>query len=184
MQLKIAELSDIDPTLTLHYKYQIDSIAEEDKADGFVTTPFTKEQLTDLITAESGLFIAKKGEQVFAYVMAASWEFWSAWPMFAHMIKDLPNLTYKGVQLNTENSYQYGPICVDKSQRGSGLVKQIFDFSKDEMAKRYPIMVTFINKNNPRSQAAHTRKLGMDVIQEFEYNNNHYYELACLTTKS
>jgi hypothetical protein len=49
------------------------------------------------------------------------------------------------------------------------------------MAHRYPIMVTFINKINPRSHAAHTRKLGMEVVQEFEYNQNHYYELVCPT---
>ena len=42
MTFKIAELSDIDKVLELHYKYQVDSILEEDKKDGFVTTPFTK----------------------------------------------------------------------------------------------------------------------------------------------
>ena len=48
MELKTAELSEID-VLKLYYKYQIDSIKNEDKADGFVTTPFTKEQMIDLI---------------------------------------------------------------------------------------------------------------------------------------
>jgi hypothetical protein len=33
MQYKIAELSDIDATLKLHRKYQIDTIADEDKKD-------------------------------------------------------------------------------------------------------------------------------------------------------
>lgn len=51
------------------------------------------------------------------------------------------------------------------------------------MAKRFPILVTFVNKTNERSYAAHTRKLGLDVIQEFEFNNNIYYEMACLTSK-
>ena len=51
------------------------------------------------------------------------------------------------------------------------------------MAKRFPILVTFINKINPRSYAAHTKKLGLTVIQEFEYNNNHYYELVYDTSK-
>jgi hypothetical protein len=41
--------------------------------------------------------------------------------------------------------------------------------------------VTFVNKTNNRSYEAHTRKLGLDVIQEFEFNNNLYYEMACLT---
>ncbi|QUM76857.1 GNAT family acetyltransferase [Moritella sp. 24] len=183
MQLKVAELSDIDDTLTLHYKYQVDSIAAEDKADGFVTTPFTKEELTRLITEESGLFIARKDDKVVAYVMAASWSFWSNWPMFAHMIKDLPNLEYLGQQLSADNSYQYGPVCIDKSIRGTGALETMFDFARKRMAKRYPILVTFINKINPRSYAAHTKKLGLTVIQEFEYNNNHYYELVYDTSK-
>ena len=183
MKLKIAELSDIDKVLELHYKYQIDSILEEDKKDGFVTTPFTKEQLTELITQEKGLFIAVENDKVLAYVMSASWQFWSRWPMFEFMIKDLKNLEYLDQILDIDNSYQYGPVCIDKSVRGSGLLESIFDFSREHMAKKYPILVTFINKINPRSYEAHTRKLGLKVIQEFEFNNNHYYELVYDTSK-
>jgi hypothetical protein len=183
MQLKVAELSDIDDTLALHYKYQVDSMSEQDKRDGFVTTAFTQEELTRLISDESGLFIARKDGEVVAYVMAASWDYWSNWPMFVHMIKDLPNLEYLGQQLTTANSYQYGPVCIDKSVRGSGVLEAIFDFARVSMAKRYPILVTFINKINPRSYAAHTQKLGLEVIQEFEFNNNHYYELVYDTAK-
>lgn len=183
MKLKVAEISDIDKVLELHYKYQVDSIAEEDKKDGFVTTPFTKEQLTALVDKEQGLFIAVKDDIVLAYVMAASWQFWSIWPMFTHMIKDLHNLKYLGQTLSTDNSYQYGPVCVDKSIRGSGTFEKIFDFSREHMSKKYPIMVTFINKTNPRSYEAHTRKLGLKVIQEFDFNSNSYYELVYDTSK-
>ncbi|MCW8930272.1 MAG: GNAT family acetyltransferase [Gammaproteobacteria bacterium] len=183
MEFKIAELSDIEGVLELHYKYQVDSIAEKDKKDGFVTTPFTKEELSNLITQESGLFIAKKDEKVVAYVMAASWPFWSVWPMFAFMIKDLPNLEYLGQKLSTKNSYQYGPICIDKTIRGTGVLEKIFDFSREEMSKKFPILVTFVNQKNPRSYEAHTRKLGLQVIQEFDFNNNHYFELVYDTSK-
>jgi len=41
MKYKIATIGDIDAILKLHAKYQIDSIREEDKKDGFVTTAFT-----------------------------------------------------------------------------------------------------------------------------------------------
>lgn len=183
MQTRIATIDDIDEVLELHYRYQIDSIEPEDKKDGFVTTPFTKEQLTKLIDEEQGLFITIKDARVVAYVMAASWEFWSAWPMFAFMIKDLPNLEYIGQKLSTKNSYQYGPICIDKSVRGSGVLENIFEFARVEMSKRYPILVTFINKINPRSYKAHTRKIGLEVIKEFEYNSNNYYELVYDTSK-
>jgi len=183
LELKIAELSDIENVLELHYKYQVDSIQEEDKKDGFVTTAFTKEQLADLITKENGLFIATKDDKVVAYVMSASWKFWSVWPMFEHMIKELHTLEYLGQILSVNNSYQYGPVCIDKSVRGDGTLSKIFDFARQEMAKRYPILVTFINKINPRSYEAHTRKLGLEVIQEFEFNNNYYYELVYDTSK-
>lgn len=184
MKLKVADISDIESVLKLHYKYQIDSIKEEDKKDGFVTTPFTKEELKALIEQEQGLFIAIKDGEVVAYVMCASWQFWSTWAMFAFMIKDLPNLEYLGQKLSIDNSYQYGPICIDKSLRGSGVLEEIFDFARSHFAKRYPILVTFINKINTRSYTAHTEKLGLRVIKEFEYNNNEYYELVYDTSKS
>ena len=183
IQYKIAELCDIDATLKLHAKYQIDTIDEEDKKDGFVTTAFTKEELTDLIALEHGLFIAKEGDVVLAYVMAASWQFWSRWPMFQHMIKDLPNLEYLGQTLSVDNSYQYGPICIDKRVRGTDVLKEIFNFSLTHMHKRYPILVTFVNKINPRSYEAHQRKLGLTVMQEFGFNGNTYWEFVCDTSK-
>jgi len=183
-ELKIATVQDIEEILELHSRYQVDTISEEDKKDGFITTAFTKEQLSLLIKGEQGLFIAKKDEKIVAYVMAASWAYWSAWPMFAYMIKELPKLEYLGQTLSVNNSYQYGPVCVDKSVRGSGVLELIFDFARKEMAKKYPILVTFINKINPRSFEAHTKKLGLEVIKEFEYNNNNYYELVYDTSKS
>jgi len=184
MHLKIAQLSDIDAVLRLHAKYQLASIQEEDKKDGFVTTAFSVEELTELITQESGLFIAVEGEEVLAYVMSASWGYWSQWAMFAHMIEDLPNLEYLGQRLSVDNSYQYGPVCIDKSLRGTSMLYDIFDFARAEMAKRYPILVTFVNKINPRSYQAHRRKLGLEVIQEFEYNNNEYYEMVYDTSRA
>jgi hypothetical protein len=103
--------------------------------------------------------------------------------MFAYMIEHLGELEYLGEKLSTQNSYQYGPICIDKSARGSGVLELIFEFTRENMAKRYPILVTFINKINLRSFQAHTKKLGLEVIQEFSYNNNNYWELVYDTTK-
>ena len=62
--------------------------------------------------------------------------------------------------------------------------KPLFDYAREEMNAKYPILVTFINKNNPRSFQAHTRKLGLEVINEFEFNNNQYYELVYDTSLS
>ena len=183
MEYRLGKLKDIEAILKLHAMYQVDTIAEEDKADGFITTSFSEEELTQLITFEQGLFVAEDQGEIVAYAMAASWVFWSKWPMFAHMIKALPGLSYHGIALTEENSYQYGPVCVRKDYRGKGVFQEIFEFALQAMSSRFEVLVTFINKINPRSYKAHVSKARLDVIQEFEYNNNQYFELACLTKR-
>lgn len=173
-----ATLSDIPAINELQKKYHVLTISDEDKPDGFVTTLFTDEQFKELIEKENGLAIALDGDKVVGYAMAASWEYWSAWPLFEYMIKDLPSTKYLGHVLSTENSYQYGPICIHKAYRGSEVLPNLFEFSRSQMEKKYPIMITFINQINPRSYKAHTEKLGLEVIKSFEFNNNQYYELG------
>jgi len=181
MEYRVARIEDIEGILVLHKKYQIDTIKEKDKKDGFVTTAFSKEDLYQLITQEQGLFIAIRDKKIVAYAMSASWEFWSKWSMFSFMIEDLKNCTYKGVQLTTRNSYQYGPICIDKSVRGSGVLETIFTFALEKMSQRFEYLVTFVNKKNPRSFEAHRRKLGLEVLREFKYNESEYFEFVCCT---
>ena len=52
-----------------------------------------------------------------------------------------------------------------------------------QINKKYPILITFINQINPRSYNAHVKKLELDVIKSFEFNNNQYYELGYDTSK-
>lgn len=179
-----AVIEDIPAIGELQKKYHVLSVSEEDKADGFVTTLFTDDQFKEIIEKENGVALACDGDKIVAYAMAASWEYWDRWPLFHHMIGDLNNTEYLGQTVTVENSYQYGPICIDKEYRGGEVLKKLFDFSRAQMNKRYPILITFINQINPRSYNAHTNKLGLDVIKTFEFNNNQYYELGYDTSKS
>jgi hypothetical protein len=53
-----------------------------------------------------------------------------------------------------------------------------------EFVARYPIGITFINRINERSAAAHMRKLGLSLIDEFEFSGRYYYGLAFDTSAS
>ncbi len=178
MEYKNATIKDISGVSQLQKKYHISTISDEDKPDGFVTTLFTDDQFRELIEKENGLAIACDGDKVVAYAMAASWQYWSAWPLFQHMINDLPNTNYLNQVLSTENSYQYGPICIDKEYRGTEVLPNLFEFSRLQMKDRYPILITFINQINGRSYKAHVDKLGLEVIKQFSFNNNQYYMLG------
>lgn len=181
MRIRQATLQDMDGIFALLRKYHRDTIDPADKPDGFVTTQMSNEQMTALIEKENGVTIAEENGQIVAFALAAPWAFWAEWPLFAHMIDILPSYTFDGIALTTENTYQYGPVCIDKSVRGSGVFEQVFAASLRSMEERYPIMVTFINQINDRSYAAHTRKAHMTEVGKFDFGDNHYYMMACPT---
>lgn len=183
MEYKLAAKSDIADVLSLHQKYHVQTIAEKEKKDGFVTTQLDEDLLCELIEKENGLFIAVNNKQIIAYAMSASWDYCSKWPMFQYMINKLGEIEFLGQQLTVRNSYQYGPICIEKEFRGTGVFERLFDFTRGEMHKKYPILVTFVNTKNPRSVKAHMDKLKMVNVKEFKYNNNSYIELVYDTSK-
>ncbi|MEA4938118.1 MAG: GNAT family acetyltransferase [Christensenella sp.] len=179
-----ATIADIPQLQELQQKYHVSSIREEDKKNGFVTTLFTAEQFQELIERENGISLACDADQLAGYAMAGSWEFWSKWPLFQQMIADLPNVSFQGQTLTTQNSYQYGPVCIDMAYRGQGMLKDLFRYSTSQMSSRYPILITFINQINERSFAAHTKKVELEVIKTFSFNGNQYYELGYDTKKA
>ena len=179
-----ATIADIPLLQELQQKYHVSSIREEDKKNGFVTTLFTAEQFQELIERENGISLACDGDTLAGYAMAGSWDFWSKWPLFQQMIADLPNVSFQGQTLSTQNSYQYGPVCIDMAYRGKGVLESLFRYSTSQMNSRYPILITFINQINERSFAAHTRKVGLEVIKTFSFNGNNYFELGYETKKA
>jgi hypothetical protein len=184
MLYRNATVADIPQIESLQKRYHVSFISEEEKKNGFVTTLFTPEQLTELIEQEDGISLACDVDKVVAYAMAGSWQFWSKWPLFQFMIADLPSTQYLGRTLTIENSYQYGPVCIDMAYRGQGVLQELFAHSARQMGKRYPILITFINHVNPRSYKAHTEKVGLEVIKNFSFNGNNYYELGYDTARA
>ena len=182
MKYVLAELNDLSAIRKLMAKYHRDTIAPEDMADGFVTTALSDEQFADLIVREKGVMLAKDGDTIAAFALAASWDYWQQVPIMQKMIDILPQMpAVEGVTLTRENTYQYGPVCVDRAYRGTGVFEGVFRASLAQYAGKYPVMVTFVNQINPRSYAAHTRKAGMAELGTFDFNDNHYWMLGIKT---
>ncbi len=174
---------DFPQLLALQQQYLVTNLSEEEKKDGFVTTLFTEIQLKQILD-ENGMFVALDQDKIVGYVFAASWSFFSQWPIFPFMSARFPQLSYNGKTITTENSFQYGPVCIDKDYRGKNILQLLFEQVQVNLQSRYPFGATFINKKNPRSFHAHTTKLPLTVIDEFEFNNNQYWTLAFYTDKN
>ncbi len=177
IQIVKATNLEIDKVLELQSKYLISNLTDIEKKEGFVTTPFTRQQIQNIII-EDGLFIAKKENSLIAYVYAGSWDYFSQWAIFPFMTNRFANLSFNNTSISTFNSFQYGPICIDKEFRGTNLLKDIFEYMRLSLKDKYPISITFINKINERSIKAHTNKLNWVVIDNFEFNNNNFLMLA------
>ena len=178
IKTSIGTTADIPGILALQEKYLYNNLSEEERKRGFVTTPFTAEQIEEVIQ-QNGIFIATNAEGgIIAYAFAASWKYFEQWEIFKFMVSRFPQLSFQGGVLTTENSFQYGPVCIDIPYRGTGLLNQLFEEMRIEFVKVYPISVTFINKVNKVSTKAHTKKLGWEVIDEFGFNGKEYIGLA------
>jgi hypothetical protein len=180
MMTRVAVEVDIDGILKLQASNLLANLAETERAEGFVTTPFTMEQIQPLL-AQTGVFVVEKQGVVVGYALAGTWDFFSQWPIFPFMVSRFPQLAFQDSPITVDNSFQYGPVCIDRTLRGSGIFPQLFETMRSSFSSRFPIGVTFINKINLRSLAAHTRKLNLQIIDEFEFNGSLYFSLAFST---
>lgn len=178
--MSIATSADVDEILNLHYENHLSTLGDN-LSEGFLASDFTKEQMGELVQQGRVTIARTEDGELVAYATAASWEYWSQFPFFAYLATQVPGKSLNGAQLTLQNTYEYGPVCVARKARGSGLFEHLFCFSLESMRSRYPYMIAFVNKRNERSYAAHTRKAGMSEIGEFSYEGGQYILLACST---
>ncbi len=180
MITRVAIESDINEILKLQSLNLFTNLSEVERAAGFVTTPFTVKQIKALLS-QTGVFVAEKEGMIAGYVFAGNWDFFSQWAIFPYMVSRFPQLEFQGTQINASNTFQYGPVCIAQTLRGGRVFPELFETMRSSFSSRFQIGVTFINKANPRSLAAHTRKLNLEIVDEFEFNGNSYYGLAFWT---
>ncbi len=179
MITRVAIASDIDGILKLQSLNLAANLSAAERKEGFVTTPFTVEQIKVLLS-QTGVFVAEKKGLIVGYAFAGKWDFFLQWAIFPYMVSRFGQLEFQGTQISVDNSFQYGPVCIDRILRGGGVLPQLFEIVRSSFSAR-PIGLTFINKANPRSLAAHTQKLNLEIVDEFEFNGNFYYGLGFWT---
>jgi hypothetical protein len=178
MNIRKGTPSDITQVLQLQEIYLLANTNEEEKDQGFVSTPFSSEQIQQIIEF-NGFYVAENDEKkIVAYLVVCNWDFFIQWPTFKYMASRFPDLSFNNKAVSTSNSFEYGPICIDKAYRNKGIALELFTFMCNDIKDRYSTGITFINKLNHRSFNAHTKKLGLKVIDEFSFNGHNFYTLA------
>jgi len=183
MLTRFGNSTDISDILLLQEHNLYGNLSEQQYSSGFVTTPFSVAQLESLI-ADDGVFVAVSDAKLVGYLLAGTWQYYSAWPIFPYMVSRFPLPGPQGKTITADNSFQYGPICIAQDHRGTSVFPALFECMRIHFSRRFPIGYTFINRVNQRSYVAHTRKLGLQVFDQFEFGGNSFYGLAFDTKQS
>lgn len=139
--------------------------AEERASQGFLTFPYTKQELKQMLD-EMPQPVIKKENSIEAYALACTKEVCLAHSLLSPMVHLSNGLQWKGKSLAEQNYYIMGQICVGSSLRGTGAFDALYEKHKELFAKEYDCIVTEIAVNNLRSMSAHQR-VGFRPIHQY-----------------
>ena len=80
--------------------------------------------------------------------------------------------------VTAENSFIYGPTCIDAAFRGQRILPALTDAIRARYADHRTFGVCFIDARNARSLAAHERKLGFTRVAQLPFADVIYNMLA------
>lgn len=113
-----ATQKDITGILALQAQNLVSELSEEQKAtNGFVTTPFTPKLLEEIIDL-GWAYVTEIEGQIVAYLFGGHWSYFEKWPIFPFMTSRFSK--WNDWAISTENSFQYGPVCIDANHREIG----------------------------------------------------------------
>jgi hypothetical protein len=168
---------DLSEVLRIQRANLIENLSPAQRRQGFLSVEFLPEQL-EQINEEIPIIVADLGGSLGGYVFGTTLESSRRVPILAHMMELFTEVRFQDRHLYRFRSFMYGPICVDDSLRGTGILEGLFAELCRQITGRFDLGVSFVSRANPRSLEAHVRKLRMIEIAKFEFEDKPFHMLA------
>jgi len=139
--------------------------ANQQERGGALSARLSRAQLEAML-ADLPLFVARRGEGIVGYLLAATRTTVAEVPIVRAMLA-----AYSG----KPNAYIYGPIVVAETERGHGLAQKLFESLKTRLPGREGIV--FIRADNSASLRAHL-KMGVVPRGTFRHNEQDFVVLS------
>lgn len=81
----------------------------------------------------------------------------------------------------SDDAYVYGPVCLSADIRGKGVLGRLADALRERRPSREAVL--FINRDNPRSIAAHQR-IGVRPVAEFTLPPDQSFQVFVLNSQT
>ncbi len=180
IEIRPANASDFDAILTLQSVNQFARLSDFERAHGFLSAEFSREQLRQM-SEDLGIDAAFDEGALAGYLCAFPCAGQLRPPVIQCMIAAFSECRFAGRALDQHTCYIYGPVCIAASHRGKGILAQLFAAQRARLDSTYPTGAAFIAHRNPRSLHAHVQKLGMAQAGTFNFNGNAYHIVAFST---
>lgn len=155
-----ADESDVEGILELQN-------ANQARNGGTLSANLPSSRILEMIN-DLPLIVARRNGRVVGFLMTSSRAMNADVPIIRTMLD-----AYAGM----DDAYVYGPICVDKNERGKGLAQAMFEELRRHLLGREGVL--FIRRDNAPSLAAH-RKMGMCEVASFGFNETDHAVFAYL----
>ncbi|MGA8135091.1 MAG: GNAT family N-acetyltransferase [Pseudomonas gingeri] len=133
---------------------------------GSLTGEFPLDKVRQMALGGSPVVVAFRDDRVVGVLFSASKDMHPAPPSIQAMLSAWPG---------TPDAYMYGPACIASTERGQGLLPQLYAQLQRHCPGREAIL--FIRRDNTASLRAHER-LGMHEVAGFTLEGDEYAVLS------
>ena len=176
LEIRRAVAADFESLALLQNANLASNLPAGERQSGFLSVGFSAEQFA-CMSEDLAVVVAVLDGDVKAFLCASTVEFNQAVALPAAMIARFPRAKYHGQPLSTLTLCIVGPVCIDQSLRGQGVLSRLYDYFFAIAPQEFDIAVVFVSADNLASIKAH-EKLGLETIDEFESNSTRYFIMA------
>ena len=168
---------DLPGLLELQESNHYENLTPDERKEGFLSARFSVDHFEQM-NRDAAVVIAEHDGNVVGYACSAGVDFSRQFPILDAMIAAFGRLAYLGTTLIDARVCVYGPVCVDRTWRGRGVLRGLLVGIKEELAGQFDVAAAFISKANSRSFAAHVDGLGMTVLGDYAFDSGRYWIVA------
>jgi hypothetical protein len=156
------------------------NLSDVEAADGFLSLRYT-EGMFRRVNDELAIVVAVAGGMVVGYLCAKCFPYAVEFPVLKALIDHMAGMEIGGVTISAETAFVYGPVCVSRAMRGTGVPAGMWAALQRLVPGCRKVAVLFIADANKRSLRAH-EKLGMTHCGMFVQDGKRFHALAALVS--
>lgn len=143
------------------------NLREEDRLkEGFVTLQHSFDILQKMNNACEHC-VAKNEGKVIGFVLSMLQSFRDSVPLLVPMFKEIDTAVEE--KCLSSNYIVMGQVCVDKSVRGKGVFRGLYNYMTAEMKNQFDTILTEVDTKNLRSSNAH-KSVGFELLKKYKSN--------------